>query len=412
MHCTKLAGSTPRLGGVRSDYLPFSPPFIGEEEIAEVVATLRTPWITTGPKTAEFEKRFADYVEAPAALAVTSCTDAMHIALAALGVGRGDAVFTTTMTFCATVNVIEHLAATPILVDVEADTLNIDPVALEAAIARVVDEGTLVPKAIMPVHYVGHPADMDAITDIADRHGLAIVEDAAHAVAASYRGRPIGAPGDGRVPRSTAFSFYATKNLCTSEGGMLTGDADFIEEARLWSLHGMSRDAWKRYGKGGSWNYEVIRPGFKANMTDITASLGLHQLDRLEGFQERRHKVAASYNAAFAGIDEIETPTVRDDVVPAWHLYVIRLDLDMLSVDRARFVDDLAAANIGASVHFIPVHSHPWYRETYGFADADFPVAWREFQRILSLPLNPRLTEEDIDDVVSAVADLVATHRR
>lgn len=301
------------LDAVRDEFLIFSPPAIGEEEIAEVVATLRTPWITTGPKTKEFEARFAAYIGCETALAVSSCTDAMHIALAALGVGRGDAVFTTTMTFAATANVVDHLGATPVLCDIERDTLNLDPLALDAAIERTIAEGELTPRVIMPVHFAGHPCDMDAICEIAERHGLAIVEDAAHALPASYRGELIGRSASLSVPRVAAFSFYATKNLATAEGGMLTGTPELVEEARLWSLHGMSRDAWKRYGKGGSWKYDIVRPGYKCNLTDIASSLGLHQLDRLEGFQERRRKVVEMYDHGFADLP-IETPTRRAEV--------------------------------------------------------------------------------------------------
>lgn len=389
----------------------FSPPAIGEDEIAEVVATLRTPWITTGPKTKEFEARFAAHLGCENALAVSSCTDAMHIALAALGVGRGDAVFTTTMTFAATANVIDHLGATPVLCDIERDTLNLDPLALDAAIDRTIAEGVLTPRVIMPVHFAGHPCDMDAICAIAERHGLAIVEDAAHALPASYRGELIGGSSALSVPRVAAFSFYATKNLATAEGGMLTGTPELVEEARLWSLHGMSRDAWKRYGKGGSWRYDIVRPGYKCNLTDIASSIGLHQLDRLEGFQERRRKVVEMYDHGFADLP-IETPTRRAEVDHAWHLYPIRLDLESLDIDRDRFIDELTARNIGTSVHFIPLHTFTWYRERFGYAAEDFPVAWGEFQRLLSLPMHPSLSDGDVADVIEAVEAVATAARR
>ena len=397
---------------MRETFLPFSPPALGDEEIDEVVDTLRSDWITTGPKVKRFENEFATRVDSPGAVAVFSCTDALQVALAALGIGPGDAVFTTTMTFCSTVHVIEHLGATPVLVDVEPDTLNIDAASLRDAVRDVASRGILRPRAVMPVHYAGHPCDMDAIDTIAAEHGLAIVEDAAHAVPATYGSRTIGDPAapDG-VVRATAFSFYATKNMTTGEGGMLTGPAELLEEARLWSLHGMSRDAWNRYGKGGSWFYEVVRPGFKCNMTDIQASLGLVQLRRLDGFQRARRHAVERYAELLADVAEIELPVERDGVSSAWHLYPIRLHLDALSIDRGSFIEQLHEQNIGASVHFIPVHTHPYYRDRYAFEPDHYPVAWREFQRLVSLPLHPRLTDDDIADVAAAVRRVVASNR-
>jgi len=398
---------------VRAEFLPFSPPLIGEEEIAEVVDTLRSDWITTGPKTTQFENDFAEKVGSPGALAVFSCTDALQVALAALGVGPGDAVFTSTFTFCATAHVVEHLGATPVLVDIDPQTLNLDPLALRKAIADHAAEGRLTPRAIMPVHYSGHPCDMDEIDQIAAENQLAIIEDAAHALPASVDGRCIGDPSaPAGVVRATAFSFYATKNLTTGEGGMLTGPRDFLDEARLWALHGMSRDAWNRYGKGGSWFYEVVRPGFKCNMTDIQASLGLHQLRKLDAMQRRRREIVDRYDKALGQVEEIQCLVERRGVTSAWHLYPIRLHLERLVIDRARFIDELAQRNIASSVHFIPVHVHPFYRDKYGFENEQFPVAWAEYQRLVSLPLYPRMTDQDVDDVVDAVTDVIAAHRR
>lgn len=398
---------------MRSTFLPFSPPLLGDEEITEVLDTLRGSWLTTGPKTKRFEKEFASLVHSPDALAVSSCTDALQVALAALGIGEGDAVFTTTMTFCSTVHVIEHVGARPVLVDVEPATMNIDPAALSAAVEQVVAEGRLRPRAIIPVHFGGHPCDMEAIEAVAAAHDLALVEDAAHALPAAYRGRTIGDPhAPSSIVRATAFSFYATKNITTGEGGMLTGPDDFLEEARLWSLHGMSRDAWKRYGKGGSWFYEVIRPGFKCNMTDIQAAIGLRQLERLDGFQARRREVVQQYEDLLGDCDALDLPVERDDVVSAWHLFPIRLRLDALDIDRAAFIEELTNRNIGASVHFIPIHVHPYYRDRYRYAPEDFPVAWREYQRLISLPLHPGLTDADVRDVGAAVLDVVSAHHR
>ena len=289
-------------GPSRTEFLPFSPPCIGEEEIAEVVDTLRSNWITTGPKTKRFETEFATAIGAPGALALNSCTAGLHTALVTLGIGPGDEVITTPMTFAASVNVIEHVRARPILVDVEPDTLNIDP----DAIARAITPRT---KAILPVHYAGHPAELDAINDLAERHNSTVIEDAAHALPAAYGGRRIGA---GKNP--VAFSFYATKNLTTAEGGMLTADPEFLDRARVVSLHGMSRDAWKRYDKGGSWRYDVLLPGFKYNMTDIQASIGLHQLRKLMDFDRRRRAIVAQYQAAFGADDAFEIPAERANV--------------------------------------------------------------------------------------------------
>ena len=392
---------------VRAEFLPFSPPNIGDDEIAGVVDALRSDWITTGPKTKRFEAEFADYVNAPAALALSSCTDALQVALAAHGVGPGDAVFTTTMTFCSTVHVIEHVGAIPILVDVDPATLNMSPAALDAAIDEVVAGGILTPRCIMPVHYAGHPCDMHAIDAIAASRGLHLIEDAAHALPATFDGRMIGDPTvDGGISRSTAFSFYATKNLTTAEGGMLTGSTEFIDEARLWSLHGLNRDAWNRYGKGGSWFYEVVRPGFKCNMTDIQAAIGLVQLQRLESFQQRRRAIVDSYLADLDGLPAVDAPRELPGSVSALHLFPIRLRLDRLTIDRSRFISELGERNIGSSVHFIPVHLHPYYANKYGFAPDDFPIALAEYERLVSLPLNNQMTLEDASDVADAVREI------
>lgn len=385
---------------MRNTFLPFSPPLIGEEEIDEVVDTLRTGWITTGPKVNRFEGDFAQLIGAPAALAVSSATDAMLIGLATLHVSNGDEVITTPMTFCSTVHVIEHLGARPILVDVEPDTLNIDP----AHVARAVTPHT---RAIMPVHLYGHPCEMDTLLDIAAVNSLYVLEDAAHALPAIYKGRMIGTLGT-----LTAFSFYATKNLTTAEGGMLTGTPDLIDQARIWSLHGMSRDAYKRYTAEGSWYYEVVLPGFKCNMTDIQASLGLQQIKKLPGFQKRRREIVRRYNEAFSSFEELRVPVQRPEVDHAWHLYVIRLNLELLKISRSRFIEELHARNIGTSVHFIPVHLHPYYRDIYGYKPGDFPVAYGEYQRIISLPLSPKMSDQDVEDVVQAVTEVVKRFRR
>ncbi|HKT61780.1 MAG TPA: DegT/DnrJ/EryC1/StrS family aminotransferase [Gemmatimonadales bacterium] len=380
--------------------MPFSPPAIGDDEIAEVVDSLRSGWITTGPKTRQFEAAFAQRVGAADAIGLSSCTAALHTALVALGTGPGDEVITTPLTFCSCVNVIEQVGAHPVLADVTRDTLNIDPDAIAAAI-------TPRTRAILVVHYAGHPADLGSIRAIAAQHRLALIEDAAHAFPAAFQGQPIGAG-----PNPVAFSFYATKNLTTGEGGMLTGEPGLIERARVLSLHGMNRDAWRRYDVGGSWFYEVVEPGFKYNMTDIQAALGLAQLRRLDALQQRRRRVAEAYTAAFGGHDAFETPVQHPDVEHAWHLYPLRLRLDALCIDRARFIAELTRRRIQASVHFIPIHLHPWYRDRYGCAPLDYPVAFENYRRLISLPLNAVMTDGDAAAVIEAVLDIAEIFAR
>jgi len=372
----------------------FSPPAIGEAEIGEVVDTLQSEWITTGPKVSLFEQRFRDFVGAPAALALNSCTAGLHLSLVVLGIGPGDEVITSTLTFTSTVNVIEHVGAKPVLVDVEPDTLNVDPNCVAAAV-------TSRTKAIIAVHYAGHPADLDGLANIARRHGLAIVEDAAHALPAAFRGRTIGSSAN-----LTSFSFYATKNLTTAEGGMLTGDPALVDRARLLSLHGMSRNAWNRYGTEGTWFYDVVSPGFKCNMTDIQAALGLAQLARLEELQSRRSAIFARYNEAFAPISGLDTPVCRPDVDHSHHLYVLRLQPHLLRGGRDEMIALLKARGICTSVHFIPVHLHSFYREKYGYRAKDFPIALENYQRMLSLPLSPTLSDADVSRVIDAVCDI------
>ncbi len=396
MHTT-----TRREPPVRETPLPFNRPDLGEAEIAAVVDTLRSGWLTTGPKTKKFEDQFTTYVGARCAVAVHSCTGGLHVTLAATGIGPGDEVIVPTMTFASTANVVVHVGATPILVDVEPDTLNISPQAIEAAI-------TPRTRAIIPVHLYGHPCDMDRILAIAAAHNLLVVEDAAHAVAAEWNGRRIGSLGD-----VTVFSFYATKNLTTGEGGMITtDDADLADRMRIWLLHGMSRDAWKRYQTGGSWYYEVVLAGLKYNMTDIQAALGLHQLARLEEMTRRRADLAARFSAAFESMPELLLPAQRNGIRHAWHLYPIRLQLERLTIDRATFIQDLTQEGIGSSVHFIPLHRHPYYRDRFDLRPSDFPIADAAYHQLVSLPLYTRMSDQDADDVVEAVRRIIRRHRR
>jgi len=406
----------------RQTFLDFSPPLIGEEEIQAVVAALRSGWISTGPKVHQFEEAFATFIGAPSAVALSSATAGLHVALLTVGVGPGDVVITTPMTFCSSVHVIEHVGARPLLVDVEPDTLNIDPKNVARALAG--DAGATGPgrgaqagriRAVLPVHLHGHPCEMDALAALARAHGLALVEDAAHALPARYRGQTVGAGNSDSPPRFTCFSFYATKNLTTGEGGMLVAPSGMADAARGWILHGMSRDAFKRYTAEGSWYYDVVRPGFKYNMTDVQAAMGLQQLRKLSEFQTWRREIVRRYNDAFRKYDELETPVERADVEHAWHIYALRLNLDHFpgggapgSV-RNQFIERLKARNIGASVHFIPIHLHQYYREKYGYRPEDFPVAYEAYRRMLSLPLYPRMRDADVEDVIGAVCDIVET---
>jgi dTDP-4-amino-4,6-dideoxygalactose transaminase len=393
---------------IREKFLQYALPSIGDEEIAEVVDSLRSGWVTTGPKVKRFEDDFAEYIGARHALAVNSCTAGLHIALTALGIGPGDEVIVPTLTFCSTANVVVHLGARPVLVDVGKD-FNVTPEAIEAAISSHT-------RAIVPVHYGGQACDLEALYALADRYHLAIVEDAAHAVGTTYHGDKIGSdmlrPASSHVPWITIFSFYATKNMTTGEGGMITtGDDTLAERMRLLSLHGMSRDAWKRYTSAGSWYYEVVMPGYKDNMTDIQAALGIHQLRRLNGFITTRQGYARRYTEAFADLQAIETPVLRSDRNHVYHLYAIRLRPEHLAIDRAQFIEALKAHNIGASVHFIPVHLHPFYQECFGYRRGNLPQAEALYDRIVSLPLYPRMTEVDVDDVIRAVRQIVDQHR-
>jgi dTDP-4-amino-4,6-dideoxygalactose transaminase len=383
------------------DFLPFDRPDIGDEEIDAVAEVLRSGWITTGPRTREFEARFADYVGAGHALALNSGTAAMHVALAAWDVGPGDEVITTPLTFCSTAHVIVHRGATPVLADVDPATYNIDP-------EQVADRITPRTKVILPVHLAGLPCRLDPLLDLAHTHDLMVLEDAAHAVGARLGERPIGSIG-----HATAFSFYATKNLTTAEGGMLTAnDEDFIERARVWHLHGLSRDAWKRYTAAGSWRYDVIYPGFKDNMTDLQAALGLVQLDKLDGNIDRRAKIAARYTAAFSQIPElIPAPAAPPADRHAHHLYILRLRLDRLRIDRNTFFAQLREREIGASVHFIPLYHFSFYRERFEWRPEDYPVTESIFQSCISLPCYPRMAEADVDRVIAAVREIVDQNR-
>lgn len=373
---------------------------IGEEEIAEVVDSLRSGWVTTGPKTKRFEEEFARYVGAEHAIAVNSCTAGLHVSLAALGIGPGDEVIVPTMTFCATANVVVHLGAKPVIVDVEGPSLEISTEAIRRAI-------TPRTKAIMPVHYAGQAADLDEILAIGAEHGIPVIEDGAHAAGTEYKGRKIGTHG-----KAVSFSFYATKNLTTGEGGMITtNDAEYAARMRLLSLHGMSKDAWKRYTQAGSWYYEVVAAGYKVNMTDIDAALGLHQLRRLDGFNRRRAEIGAMFDAALGPLGVFTLPVRLPDRNHVLHLYPVQIRPGTLRIGRDQFIEELKDANIGASVHFIPLHRHPFYRDQHGYRTEDFPAAERCYEGLFSLPLYPKMTDDDAKDVIAAVTEIVEKHR-
>jgi len=386
---------------VRATFLPVAQPWIGEREKALVMEALESGWVTTGPRAQELGARIAELAGARRGLAVSSCTAALHLALAGLEIGPGDEVITTPYTFVASVNVITHVGARPVLADIEPGTLCIDPAAIERAI-------TPRTRAILTVDYGGQPCDYDAIAAIARRHSLPVIADAAHALGASWRGRPVGS-----LATVTGFSFYAIKNLTTGEGGVVVTDDDaLIERMTVLSLHGMNRDAWKRYAATGSWYYEVTAPGFKYNLSDILAAIGIGQLDRFAEFQRRRAELVQGYASRLQGLAEVRLPRVREGAVHAWHLYPIALELERLTCDRARVIEELRAENIGTTVNFIPVHLHPWYRDTLGYPAGSFPVAEDAFRRAITLPLHPRMSERDLDDVCAALAKVIAHFRR
>ncbi|MSP11773.1 MAG: DegT/DnrJ/EryC1/StrS aminotransferase family protein [Chloroflexi bacterium] len=379
---------------MRPDFLVFGAPLIGEEDIAEVVDTLRSGWLGTGPKVKRFEAAFKAYIGSEHAIAVNSCTAGLHLALDVLGIGPGDEVITTPITFAATANVIVHTGATPIFADIDRQTQNIDPHQVERAI-------TSRTRAIIPVHMAGRPCDMDALMDIARRYHLSVIEDAAHATESWYKGRKIGTIGD-----ITVFSFYVTKNICTGEGGMITTNrADWAEEMRLKSLHGISKDAWKRYSSADFQPYETEFPGYKYNMMDIQAALGIHQLARVTENLKIREHYWDIYNQELAGIPGIIRPNglVETGSLHARHLYTLLLDTAQLSYTRHEFIQRLHERNIGTGIHFTALHLHKYYRERFNHRPGDFPDAEWVGERTVSLPLSPKLAIADLYDVVEAV---------
>jgi perosamine synthetase len=380
---------------VRKTLLPYGRQSIGEEDIQAVVDVLRSDWLTTGPKVSEFEEAFAAWVGAVQAVSFSSGTAALHGAAFAAGLKGGDEAITTPMTFAATANCVMYQGATPIFADVSADTLNLNPEQVAARISRRT-------RALLPVDYAGHPAELDAIQELAAKNGLIVIEDASHALGAEYKGRRAGSIAD-----MTVFSFHPVKHLATGEGGMVTTDrADFAEALRRFRNHGISSEARQRQSMG-QWHYEMLLLGFNYRLTDIACALGLSQLKKLEGNLSRRRKVAARYAAAFRDLEAVTLPAVRANTNPAWHLYPIRLNLEKLNADRGQIFRALRAENIGVNVHYIPVHFHPYYRDRFGDHAGEFPIAEDAYERLISLPMFHGMSDGDVEDVICAVRKVI-----
>jgi len=402
---------TQRAGLERKMKIPFHRPYITDEEISEVIDSLKSGWITMGPKTVRFENEFSRYIGSKHSIAVNSCTAALHLSLKAIDLKLEDEVIIPTMTFTATGEVVCYFGAKPILVDVEKDTHNIDVLKIEKAV-------TSKTKAIIPVHYAGQPCDMDEIKKIAKKNNLFVIEDAAHSLPAWYKSDKVNRRENekskiGTIGDMTCFSFYATKTLATGEGGMVTTENDeWAEKIKILRLHGISKDAWKRYSDQGSWYYEVIDAGYKYNMTDIQAALGLAQLRKVEWMWGKRNKIAEKYTAGFRDSEIIIPPHVKPDRISAWHLYVIKLNLEALKIDRTNFIEELKTRGIGTSVHFIPLHKHPFYKKTFGYNSKDFPNSEWIYERIISLPIYPGMSDEEVEYVIEGLNDVCKKFKR
>ncbi|KAA0258996.1 DegT/DnrJ/EryC1/StrS family aminotransferase [Deferribacter autotrophicus] len=381
---------------VRDSFLVFGQPDISDDELNEVIDTIRSKWIGTGPKTHKFQEEFRKYIGAKYAHATNSCTAALHLSLIAAGIKPGDEVITTPMTFCATANAIIHAGATPIFVDIDKTTLNIDVNKIEEKITKKT-------KAILPVHFAGRPCNMDKIQEIAKKYNLVVIEDAAHAIEAYYKNKKIGTIGD-----LTCFSFYVTKNMTTVEGGMVTGNnEELINKIRILSLHGMDKDAWKRYSDEGYKHYMVVEAGFKYNMTDIQASFGLHQLKKINENFEKRKKIWKMYDEAFADLPLIKLANPDDSGLHARHLYIMILDLGRLKVNRDYILEALTKENIGVGVHYISLHKHPYYKNLLNLKDDDFPNSSFISDRTISIPFGSYLSDRDVEDVINAVRKIL-----
>lgn len=376
----------------RDSYLVFGAPLIEQAEIDEVVDSLKSGWLGTGPKVSQFEKMMCEYTGAEYGMALNSCTAGLHLSMVALDIGPGDEVITTPMTFCATVNSIIHTGATPVLVDCDRDTQLIDPQKIEDAI-------TPKTKAIVPVHLCGRPCDMDAIGDIAARHNLVVIEDAAHAIETKYKGKKVG-----NISLMTCFSFYVTKNVVTGEGGMVTtNDPEIANRIKIFGLHGMSRDAWKRFSDDGYKHYQVVAPGFKYNMMDLQAAIGIHQLKKVDSFLDHRNQIWGLYNQAFKNVPVRIPPEDEHNTLHARHLYTLMIDKNECGISRDKFMTEMHKMNIGTGVHYIGVHLHPYYQKTYGFKAEDFPNATWLSERTVSIPLSPSMSNKDVEDVIETI---------
>lgn len=380
----------------RNSFLVFGSPIIEDDEIREVVASMKSGWLGTGPKVARFEEDFKAYKGAAHAVAVNSCTAALHLSILASGVKPGDEVITTAMTFCATVNAIIHAGAIPVLVDINPMTMNIDQNQIESKM-------TSKTKAILPVHFAGRPCDMDAICEITSRHNLKLIEDCAHAIETEYKGKKAGTFGD-----FGCFSFYVTKNIITGEGGMVIAKKEeYSSRIKILGLHGMSKDAWKRFGDEGYKHYYVVECGFKYNMMDLQAAIGIHQLKRVEKYWQRRRDIWQRYNDAFGDLP-IGLPTdPAPDTRHAYHLYTILVDKDKIGISRDAFLDLMTAQNIGVGVHYLSIPEHPFYQKTFGWRPEDYPNAMRIGRQTVSLPISAKLKDEDVADVISAVKSII-----
>jgi dTDP-4-amino-4,6-dideoxygalactose transaminase len=386
---------------MRDNFLIFGAPKIEQPEVDEVVASLKSGWLGTGPKVAEFEQSFSEYKGVRHAAALNSCTSALHLSILAAGIGQDDEVITTPMTFCATANAIIHAGATPVLADVDPSTMNIDPEEVERKI-------TPRTRAILPVHFAGRPCDMDAILDIAQRNNLAVIEDCAHAIETEYRGRKSGTFGD-----FGCFSFYVTKNIVTGEGGMvLAKKEEDIARIKVLGLHGMSKDAWKRFSDEGYKHYQVVELGFKYNMMDLQAAIGIHQLERIDQYWRRREEIWRRYNDAFVDLPITLPSEIEPGTRHAYHLYTILIDESRAGITRDAFLNGMTAKNIGVGVHYMSIPEHPYYRRTFGWNPENYPHAMRIGRQTVSLPISAKLTEDDVEDVIEAVRKTCSSRKR
>lgn len=386
---------------MENDFIPFHKPYFTEDEINEVTDSIRSGWWTTGPKTIKFENEFKNYIGAKYSVSANSWTGAAHLALEAIGLKEGDEVIVPSFTFTASAEIVCYFKAKPVIVDIQKDSYNIDPEAVEKAI-------TPKTKAIIPVHYGGNPCDMDEIMNLAKVHNLKVLEDAAHSLPAYYKGKKIGTIGD-----ITCFSFYATKTLATGEGGMVcTDDEEIARRCSIMRLHGINNDAWKRYTSEGSWYYEVIAPGYKYNFNDIQAALGLAQLRKIDDMHSKRKDISRRYDEAFKNNEHLTLYKIKDDRASSYHLYPILLNIDNLNVSRAEFINELKKLKVGSSVHFIPLYKHPYYRDSFDLDEKLFPISEYVYKKIVTLPVFPGMTPEQVDRVTFAVNHLIEKFKR